>query len=158
MRIRNVIKKTRSFLKNLDLLVMCWFYQRTTSGSGALVTSKNCPMNLIVENYFQRLLSPLVFGCLESLAEPAHLSSSYEAPLSRHTLKLSKCDHAATLTVLIVCLYLLDKFLPPLIYCQDLFLELILPLWVGFHRHLKHLFPFEEFVQFQKQAHPSIVT
>jgi hypothetical protein len=115
-------------------------------------------MNLIVESYSKSLLSPLVFGCLESLAEPAHLSSSYEAPLSRHTLELCKCDHASALTVLIVGLYLLDKFLPPLIDCQDLFLELILLLWVGFHGHLKHLFLFEEFVEFQKQAHPSIVT
>jgi hypothetical protein len=115
-------------------------------------------MNLFVDSYFQRLLSPLVFGCLKSLAEPAHLSSSYEAPLSRHALELCKCDHTLTLTVLIVCLYLLDKLLPPLIYCQDLILELILLLWVGFHGHLKHLFFFKEFVQLQKQAHPSIVT
>jgi hypothetical protein len=95
---------------------------------------------------------------LKSLAEPAHLGSSNEASLSRHALKLCKRDHTATLAALIVGLYLVDQFPPLMIDSQDIILELILPVRVGFHGHLKHLFFFEERIKFQKQAHPSIVT
>jgi hypothetical protein len=115
-------------------------------------------MNLSGLSYSQTLLPALVYGCLESLAEPAHLGGFDEAALSRHALELCKCDYAATLAVLIVRLYLLDKVLPPLIDGQDVVLELILPPRLGFHGQLKDLFFFEEFVQVQKQAHPSIVT
>ena len=149
MRIRNVKKKTRSFLQNLELLVMCWFYHRTSSGSGALVTSKNCPINLLEEFQYRNLLPLLVFGSLKCFAKPSHLSSSDESPLSCHALELCKCDHAATLTVLVISLYLPYKLLSPLIDCQYIVLELILPLRVGFRGHLKHLFFFKELIKLQ---------
>ena len=56
-------------------------------------------------------------------------------------------------------LQLLSSSLPPLLIdCQDILLELILPIMVGFHGHMKHLFLFKEFIKLQKQAHPPIVT